>query len=76
MPGIKVKLVRSRAGRPADQLETLAGLGLYRFNQERILPDNASVLGMCEKLKHMVEWERVSQDPVKRPARVRKAAEQ
>ncbi|MBI5542911.1 MAG: 50S ribosomal protein L30 [Deltaproteobacteria bacterium] len=70
MPGIKVKLVSSRAARSKDQLATLKGLGLYKFGQERILPDNPSTLGMCEKLKHMVSWERVSEAP---PASMTKA---
>ena len=70
MPGIKVKLVASRAGRSKDQLATLAGLGLYKLGQERILPDNAATVGMCQKLKHMVRWERVAEAP---PASARKA---
>lgn len=70
MPGIKVKLVASRAARSKDQLATLKGLGLYKLGQERVLPDNASTLGMCQKLKHMVSWERVNDAP---PASTRKA---
>ncbi len=59
MSAIKVKLVRSRAGRSHDQLAILKGLGLYRMNQERILPDTPATIGMCRKLQHMVEWEKV-----------------
>jgi large subunit ribosomal protein L30 len=70
MPGIKVKLVASRAARSKDQLATLKGLGLYKLGQERVLPDNASTLGMCQKLKHMVSWERVNDSP---PPSTRKA---
>jgi large subunit ribosomal protein L30 len=70
MSGIKVKLIASSAGRSKDQLATLKGLGLNKFGQERILPDNPSTLGMCEKLKHMVEWEKVAEAP---PASTRKA---
>jgi large subunit ribosomal protein L30 len=65
MAGIKVTLVKSRAGRSKDQLATLSGLGLYRMNQSRVLPDNPSTLGMCEKLKHMVVWEKVTATPAK-----------
>ena len=75
MAGIKVKLIRSRAARSRDQLSTLRGLGLYRLGQERILPDNPATLGACEKLRHMVAWERVEASPVKRARRVRKKAE-
>lgn len=70
MPGIKVKLVASRAARSKDQLATLKGLGLYKMGQERILPDTAATLGMCEKLKHMVKWEKVAEAP---PASTTKA---
>ncbi|MBR2979865.1 MAG: 50S ribosomal protein L30 [Myxococcaceae bacterium] len=63
MPGIKVKLVRSRAGRSHDQLATLKGLGLYRMNQERILPDTPATIGMCKKLQHLIEWEKVAEEP-------------
>ncbi len=65
MPGIKVTLVRSRAARSPDQLATLKGLGLYKIGSTRILPDTPSTLGMCEKLHHLVSWERVEQEPVK-----------
>ncbi len=73
MPGIKVKLIRSRAGRSERQLATLAGLGLYKFGQERILPDTPSTVGMCKKLDHMVCWERVEQDPKKIARQILKA---
>ncbi|MFN7130679.1 MAG: 50S ribosomal protein L30 [Myxococcales bacterium] len=66
MAGIKVKLVKSAAGASADQKATLEGMGLYRFGSERILPDNASTEGMCVKLRHLVQWERVSENPPKR----------
>ncbi|MDR0967027.1 MAG: 50S ribosomal protein L30 [Myxococcales bacterium] len=63
MSVIKVKLVRSRAGRSKDQLATLQGLGLYRMNQERVLPDTPAIIGMCKKLQHMLEWEKVAEGP-------------
>ncbi len=68
MAGIKVTLVKSRAGRSKDQLATLAGLGLYRMNQSKVLPDNAATLGMCAKLQHMVVWEKVAAGPAKKAA--------
>jgi large subunit ribosomal protein L30 len=73
MPGIKVKLVHSRAARSKDQLATLKGLGLYKMGQERILPDNPSTLGMCQKLKHMVSWEKVKDAPPVSTTRARRA---
>jgi large subunit ribosomal protein L30 len=73
MPGIKVKLVHSRAARSKDQLATLKGLGLYKMGQERILPDTPSTVGMCEKLKHMVSWEKVKDAPAPSTRKARRA---
>ena len=69
MAGIKVTLVKSCAGRSKDHLATLAGMGLYRMNHSRVLPDNECTLGMCNKLRHMVIWEKVAAAPVKRAPR-------
>lgn len=76
MPGIKVKLFGSRAGRSKEQLATLKGLGLYKMGQERILPDTAATLGMCEKLAHMVKWEKVDTAPPASTRKARRAARQ
>lgn len=65
MSSIKVKLVHSLAGRTPDQLATVKGLGLRKLGDEKVLPDNACTLGMCQKLHHMVVWERVDQPFVK-----------
>jgi ribosomal protein L30 len=73
MSGIKVKLIRSRAARSVDQKATLTGLGLYKLGQERILPDTPATVGMCEKLRHMVAWERVAESAVKRARRSRRS---
>ena len=74
MPGIKVKLVHSRAARSKDQLATLKGLGLYKLGQERILPDNEATIGACQKLKHMVSWEKVQDSPPASTTKARRAA--
>jgi len=76
MPGIKVKLIASRNARSKDQLATLKGLGLNKFGSERILPDNPCTIGMCEKLKHMVSWERVSEAPPPSTTKARRAKKQ
>ena len=76
MAGIKVKLTKSRAGRSKDQLATLRGLGLYRIGQVRVLPDNASTLGACAKLSHMVVWEKVAEEPPRRTDRPKKKAQE
>jgi len=51
---LKVKMVRSPIGCPADQRATLRGLGLTRMNQERELEDTPAVRGMVFKVKHLV----------------------
>lgn len=65
MSGIKVKLVRSLAARSPVQLATLKGLGLSKLGQERVLVDTPSTVGMCERVRHMVIWERVAETPAK-----------
>lgn len=72
MAGIKVKLVKSAAGSSKDQKATLEGMGLYKLGSERILPDTPSTHGMVVKLRHLVAWEKVDQDP---PKRLRNATE-
>jgi len=59
MAAIKVKLVRGLAGCPADHRTTVAGLGLKKTNSEKLLPDTPATLGMIDKVRYLVEWERV-----------------
>jgi large subunit ribosomal protein L30 len=57
MGSIKVKLTKSSAGSPVDHLATIAGLGLKKFGDERLLPDTKAVRGMVFKVKHLVSSE-------------------
>ena len=50
-----VKQVKSAIGRQAYQRKTLIGLGLNKINKQRELDDTASIRGMIEKVKHLVE---------------------
>ncbi len=59
MAAIKVKLVRGLAGCPEDHRTTVAGLGLKKTNSEKLLPDTPATLGMIDKVRYLVEWERV-----------------
>ncbi|MDR1332034.1 MAG: 50S ribosomal protein L30 [Tannerella sp.] len=54
MTKIKIKQVRSRIKCPGDQKRTLDALGLRKMN--RIVEQEAtpSILGMIEKVKHLV----------------------
>ena len=52
---MKVKLVRSVIGRPADQVNTVKALGLKRIGDEKELTDTDAVRGMVNKVKHLLE---------------------
>jgi len=77
---LKIKLVKSFAGAPADQVAAVAGLGLKKFGDERLLKDTPSVRGMIFKVKHLVSHEVVAAEapaPKRRKprkTRVREAA--
>ncbi len=66
---LKVKLVRSVAGRPRDQKDTVRGLGLKKLNQERLLQDTPAIRGMVAKVSHLVTMEVVEGEaPVRKRA--------
>ena len=54
---LRIKLVRSTIGRPADQGRTVASLGLRRLNATVERPDNPSIRGMVTKIRHLVKVE-------------------
>lgn len=56
---LRITLVRSTIGRPADQGRTVVSLGLRRLNSSVVRPDNASIRGMVTKIRHLVEVEEV-----------------
>lgn len=51
---VRVTQVRSPIGRPADQRQTLIGLGLNKMHRSRELEDTPSVRGMIDKVRHLV----------------------
>jgi len=53
-PMLRITLVRSLIGRPRDQEATVQSLGLRRLHQTVEHPDNDSVRGMVNKVKHLV----------------------
>ena len=53
---LNVILVRSRIGCNQRQRATLAGLGLKKPNQPRLLVDTPQVRGMIAKVAHLVTW--------------------
>jgi large subunit ribosomal protein L30 len=56
---LRITLVRSTIGRPADQGRTVAALGLRRLNATVERPDNPSIRGMVTKIRHLVRVEEV-----------------
>ena len=52
---IVVKQIGSPIRRPADQRQTLIGLGLNKMHKTRELEDTPAVRGMIRKVQHMVE---------------------
>jgi large subunit ribosomal protein L30 len=73
MAAIKVKLVRGLAGCPANHRVVVAGLGLKKRDSTKLLPDTPQTMGMIDKVRYLVAWERVDAAP---PAgrKARKAA--
>ena len=55
MKKIIVKQKRSKIGRPSRQKKTLIALGLGKINKEVELVSTPQVLGMVNKVKHLIE---------------------
>ena len=58
MAKIKVKQVRSSIKRPQNQKRTLIALGLKGIGQVVEHDDTPNILGMIDKVKHLVETEK------------------
>ncbi|EGJ70444.1 ribosomal protein L30 [Bacteroides coprosuis DSM 18011] len=54
MASIKIKQIKSRIGAPKDQKKTLDALGLRKLNRVVEHESTPSILGMVEKVKHLV----------------------
>ncbi len=75
MAAIKVKLVRGLAGCPAKHRTVVAGLGLKKRDSTKLLPDTPQTMGMIDKVRYLVAWERVdAAPPAGRKARKAKPA--
>jgi large subunit ribosomal protein L30 len=51
---ITVEQTGSPIRRPADQRQTLIGLGLNKIGRRRVVTDNPAVRGMIAKVAHLV----------------------
>ena len=57
MPDVRVTQVRSAASRKADQGRTLRALGLTRIRSSVVHEDRPEILGMIDKVSHLVAVE-------------------
>jgi large subunit ribosomal protein L30 len=57
MGKIKVTQLKSSIKRPKNQKRTLEALGLRKIGQEVVHNDTATILGMIDKVKHLVSTE-------------------
>ena len=56
---LRIKQVRSVIGHPARQKRTMEALGLRKINHEREVVATPSILGMIEKVKHLITVEEI-----------------
>lgn len=63
---IRVRYVKSSIGYNQKQKDTVQGLGLRKLGQERIHVANDAILGMCNAVRHLVEWEEVDASEVEK----------
>ena len=59
MAKLKITQIKSRIGSSAIQKRNLDALGLRKINQTVEHDDSAIILGMIEKVKHLVRIEEV-----------------
>lgn len=59
MGQIKITQTRSKINRPERQKRILQALGLKRLNQSVIHEDSKVILGMVNKVSHLVEVETI-----------------
>jgi large subunit ribosomal protein L30 len=56
---IKIQLVKSTIGRKPDQVKTVHALGLNKISSYVILDSNPAILGMVQKINHLVKVEEI-----------------
>ena len=54
---IKISLVKSTIGSVQSQIASVRGLGLRKLNSFSILDETPEVLGMINKVKHLIKVE-------------------
>ena len=59
MKTLKIKQIKSGIDRPLRQKRTLIALGITKMNRARIVEATPQMLGMIEKVKHLLSVEEV-----------------
>jgi large subunit ribosomal protein L30 len=59
MKKVRIKQIKSGIGRNVRQKRTLEALGLRKMQQERELEATPQVLGMINKVKHLLSVEEI-----------------
>ena len=59
MKKLRVKQIRSGIGRPERQKRTIQALGIKKLNRPMEVVGTPQVLGMIEKVKHLLEVEEI-----------------
>ncbi len=59
MKTLRIKQVKSGIGRPLKQKRTLEALGLRKINHTREVLGTPQILGMIEKVKHLIVIEEI-----------------
>ncbi len=55
MAKIKITQIKSRINAPAVQKRTLDALGLRKMNHSVVVEETPSVMGMVNKVRHLVQ---------------------
>ena len=58
---LKITQVRSIIDRPKDQKRTIEALGLGRPNYFKVHNDTPQILGMVNKVSHLVKFEEIEE---------------
>lgn len=59
MGKIRITQVRSTINRPKRQKRTIKALGLKKLHQAKEFEANPAILGMIEKVKHLLKVEEI-----------------
>ncbi|MGC4191840.1 MAG: 50S ribosomal protein L30 [Thermomicrobiales bacterium] len=57
---LKITLVKSTIGRPADQGRAVRSLGLGKLNSSVVRPDTPDIRGQVHKIHHLLKVEEIA----------------